>query len=144
MYANTRTPDLDLGLHVLDGVAGLHLERDGLAGQRLDEDCRRTGRVLEVRTAGVHGTAEPRSAKQHASATASTVGHVHPSRSKQRPPTSLTLHAAAQAQHQVQRALLLDVVVGQRAAVLELLAGEDQALLVRGDACSRGVDDGRE
>jgi len=29
---------------------------------------------------------------------------------------------------------LLDVVVGQGAAVLELLAGEDQALLVRGDA----------
>ena len=30
--------------------------------------------------------------------------------------------------------LLLDVVVRQRAAVLELLSGEDQALLVRGDA----------
>ena len=35
--------------------------------------------------------------------------------------------APAQAQHQVQRALLLDVVVGQRAAVLQLLAREDQA-----------------
>ena len=42
--------------------------------------------------------------------------------------------AAAQAQDEVQRRLLLDVVVGERAAVLELLAGEDQALLVRGDA----------
>jgi hypothetical protein len=41
---------------------------------------------------------------------------------------------ATKAKHQVQRALLLDVVVGQRAAVLELLAGEDEALLVRGDA----------
>ena len=30
--------------------------------------------------------------------------------------------------------LLLDVVVGERAAVLELLAGEDEALLVRRDA----------
>ena len=30
--------------------------------------------------------------------------------------------------------LLLDVVVGQGAAVLELLARENQALLVRGDA----------
>jgi hypothetical protein len=30
--------------------------------------------------------------------------------------------------------LLLDVVVGEGAAVLELLAGEDQALLVRGNA----------
>jgi hypothetical protein len=73
---------LDLLLHVLDGVAGLHLERDRLAREGLDED----------------------------------------------------LHAAAQAQHQVQRRLLLDVVVGQRAAVLQLLAGEDQALLVRRDA----------
>ena len=41
---------------------------------------------------------------------------------------------AAQAQHQVERALLLDVVVCQRAAVLKLLAREDQALLVRGNA----------
>ena len=44
------------------------------------------------------------------------------------------LHAAAQAEHQVERRLLLDVVVRQRAAVLELLAREDQALLVRRDA----------
>ena len=45
------------------------------------------------------------------------------------------LHATAQAEHEVQRRLLLDVVVRERAAVLELLAREDQALLVRGDAC---------
>jgi hypothetical protein len=41
---------------------------------------------------------------------------------------------AAQAQHQVHRALLLDVVVGEGAAVLQLLAREDEALLVGGDA----------
>ncbi|KAF1361509.1 hypothetical protein EJ07DRAFT_47046, partial [Lizonia empirigonia] len=35
---------------------------------------------------------------------------------------------------QVESRLLLDVVVGESAAVLELLAGEDQALLVRGNA----------
>ena len=33
--------------------------------------------------------------------------------------------------------LLLDVVVCQGAAILQLLASKDQALLVRGDACSR-------
>ena len=44
------------------------------------------------------------------------------------------LHATAQAQHQVQGGLLLDVVVSQGAAVLQLLAGKDQALLVRGNA----------
>jgi len=42
--------------------------------------------------------------------------------------------AAAQAQHQVQSALLLDVVVSEGAAVLELLARKDEALLVRGNA----------
>ena len=36
--------------------------------------------------------------------------------------------------HQVEGRLLLDVVVRQGAAVLELLAGEDQALLVGRDA----------
>ena len=36
-------------------------------------------------------------------------------------------------QHQVDRRLLLDVVVRERAAVLELPAGKDQPLLVRGD-----------
>ena len=45
------------------------------------------------------------------------------------------LVTAAQAQHEVERRLLLDVVVREGAAVLELLTREDQALLVRGDAC---------
>ena len=42
--------------------------------------------------------------------------------------------AAAKAQHQVQGGLLLDVVVGEGAAVLELLSGENQTLLVGGDS----------
>ena len=41
---------------------------------------------------------------------------------------------AAVAQHQLQRALLLDVVVSEGAAVLQLLAREDEALLVWRDA----------
>ena len=73
---------LDLCLDILNGVRGLDLKGDGLAGQGLDKD----------------------------------------------------LHASTQTQHQVKGALLLDVVVGQGAAILELLAGKDQALLVRGDA----------
>merc|ERR1719262_1952218 len=44
------------------------------------------------------------------------------------------LHAAAEPQDQVERGLLLDVIVAQRAPVLQLLAGEDQALLIRWDA----------
>merc|ERR1719310_506474 len=42
--------------------------------------------------------------------------------------------SAAETKHQVKGRLLLDVVVGERPAVLELLAGEDQALLVRGNS----------
>uniref|UniRef100_A0A453IGN4 Uncharacterized protein n=1 Tax=Aegilops tauschii subsp. strangulata TaxID=200361 RepID=A0A453IGN4_AEGTS len=42
--------------------------------------------------------------------------------------------APAEAQHQVQRGLLLDVVVGQGAAIIQLLPREDEALLVRRDA----------
>ena len=40
-------------------------------------------------------------------------------------------HAGAQAQHEVQRAVLLDVVVRKSAPVLELPAREDEALLIR-------------
>jgi hypothetical protein len=42
--------------------------------------------------------------------------------------------ATTETEDQVESRLLLDVVVGKGAAVLELLAGEDQALLVRGNA----------
>jgi hypothetical protein len=44
------------------------------------------------------------------------------------------LGASAKTEHQVEGGLLLDVVVGEGAAVLELLTGEDETLLVRGDA----------
>merc|ERR1711884_678800 len=73
---------LDLSLDVLDGVRGLDLEGDGLAGEGLDED----------------------------------------------------LHASSQSEHKVESALLLDVVVGEGPSVLQLLASEDQPLLIRGDS----------
>merc|ERR1712070_1276224 len=44
------------------------------------------------------------------------------------------LHAASQTQNQMKCGLFLDVVVRQRATILELLASEDQSLLIRGDA----------
>ena len=61
------------------------------------------------------------------------------------PAARLGLHEAkglvttAQAQHQVERGLLLDVVVGQRAAVLQLLAREDEPLLVGRNPCGSGT-----
>jgi hypothetical protein len=42
--------------------------------------------------------------------------------------------ATTETEDQVESRLLLDVVVGESAAILELLAGEDEALLVRGNA----------
>ncbi|KAF7078315.1 hypothetical protein CFC21_082774 [Triticum aestivum] len=44
------------------------------------------------------------------------------------------LHATTQTQDKVEGGLLLDVVVRKGAAILQLLAGKDQALLVRGNA----------
>lgn len=44
------------------------------------------------------------------------------------------LGTTAQAEDEVQSRLLLDVVVAQSAAVFKLLSGEDEALLVRGNA----------
>lgn len=43
------------------------------------------------------------------------------------------LTTTTQAQHEVKGRLLLDVVVRKSAAVLQLLTGEDQTLLVGGD-----------
>jgi len=39
--------------------------------------------------------------------------------------------------HQVKSRLLLDVIVTQRASILELLSGEDKALLIRGDTAKK-------
>ncbi len=72
---------LDLRLHVFNRVARLDLERDGLAGEGLDED----------------------------------------------------LHAATEPEDKMERRFLLDVVVRESPAVLELLPGEDEPLLVRGN-----------
>jgi hypothetical protein len=44
------------------------------------------------------------------------------------------LHTATKTKDKMQGALLLDVVVGEGAAVFELLTSEDQSLLVRRDA----------
>ncbi|KFV01739.1 hypothetical protein N340_08256, partial [Tauraco erythrolophus] len=73
---------LDLGLDVLNGVAGLDLQGDGLPCQGLHKD----------------------------------------------------LHATSQAQHKMKSRLLLDVVVRQGAPIFQLLASEDEPLLVGGNA----------
>lgn len=52
-------------------------------------------------------------------------------------------HTTTKTQDEMERRLLLDVVVGERATVLELLSGEDQTLLVGRDTllvCSGKMD----
>jgi len=73
---------LNLGLDVLDGVAGFDLQSDGLPREGLDKD----------------------------------------------------LHSTPQSQDEMESRLFLDVIVGKGATVFELLAGENETLLIRGDA----------
>merc|ERR1711998_413739 len=73
---------LDLGLDVVNGVGGLDLKGDGLAGESLDED----------------------------------------------------LHTTAETEDEMESGLLLDVVIGKSAAVLELLSSKDESLLIGRDA----------
>ena len=44
------------------------------------------------------------------------------------------LHTTTETKNEVKGALLLNVVVGEGAAILELLAGEDETLLIRWDS----------
>merc|ERR1719436_71835 len=44
------------------------------------------------------------------------------------------LHTSPQSEHEMEGALLLDVVVGESSSVLQLLASEDQPLLIWGNA----------
>ena len=44
------------------------------------------------------------------------------------------LHTTSKTEHQVESGLLLDVIIRESAAVLELLASENQALLIRGNS----------
>jgi len=73
---------LDLGLHIVDGIRRLNLQRDCLACEGLDKD----------------------------------------------------LHATTETEDQMESGLLLDVVIRESASVFELLSGENQPLLIRGDS----------
>lgn len=44
------------------------------------------------------------------------------------------MHTATEAKHEVESGFFLDVIVGECSAVLELLAGENQSLLVWWDS----------
>ena len=148
---------LDLLLHGLDSVRGLHLEGDSLASQSLDEDLHTTAKtkdqvesrllldvvvrkgaaVLELLASEdktllvrgnaflvldllLHGLDRVRGLHLEGDGLSSQS-------------LDEDLHTTAKTKDQVESRLLLDVVVREGTAVLELLASEDKTLLVRGD-----------
>ena len=149
---------LDLGLHVLDGVAWLDLEGDGLSGQGLDEDLHTTteaehevksGLLLDVVVAESSSVLELLTGEDKSlligwdSFLVLDLGldvldgvrwfdfegdglsgeGLHED-----------LHTTTESEHQVEGRFLLDVVVRKGSAVLKLLSGEDESLLVGRDA----------
>ena len=149
---------LDLGLDVLDRVRRLDFESDGLAGKRLDEDLHTTSQtehkvkrrlLLDVVVAQGTAVLELLAGKDQALLVwgdsllvlnlsldvLDRVGRLDfESDGLAGKRLDEDLHTTSQTEHKVKRRLLLDVVVTQGTAVLELLAGKDQALLVWGDS----------
>ncbi|KAM0834178.1 hypothetical protein ACQ4PT_063786 [Festuca glaucescens] len=149
---------LDLRLHVVNGVGRLHLQGDGLSSEGLDEDLHATteaehqverGLLLDVVVSKGTAVLELLSSKDE---TLLVWGDallvldlcldiVNGVRRLDLKGDGLAsegldedLHTTAKAEHQVEGGLLLDVVVSEGTAVLELLASEDETLLVRRDA----------
>jgi hypothetical protein len=145
---------LDLRLDVVNGVAGLHLQCDCLAGEGLDEDLHTTTEtehqvksrllldvVVRESTAVFQLLASEnetllvwRNALLILDLGLDVVDSIRRLNLESDGLSSQCLdkdlHTTTQAQDEMQSRLLLNVVVGQGAAILELLAGEDQALLV--------------
>ena len=149
---------LNLGLHVFDSVAGLNFEGDCLSGKRLHEDLHSTtqaehkvkgGLLLDVvvtQSAAIlelfPGENETLLVWRDAFLVLNLGLHVFDSvaglnfegdcLSGKR--LHEDLHSTTQAEHKVKGGLLLDVVVAQSAAILELFPGENETLLVWRDA----------
>jgi len=145
---------LNLLLHILDRVGGFYLKSNGLSGQSLDEDLHTTAQaehkvegrllldvVVGQRTAVLEllpGEDETLLVGRNAFLVLDLLLHVLDRvRGLDFEGDGLSgqgldedLHASTETEDEVESGLLLDVVVGQGTAVLELLPGEDEALLV--------------
>ena len=145
---------LDLGLDVLNGVAGFNLQGDGFAGQGLDEDLHTTtqtqhqmeGRLL-LDVVVTQGTTifkllacedQPLLVWGDAffvldlgfDILDGVAGFNLESDGFASQGLDKDLHTTTQTQHQMEGRLLLDVVVTQGTAIFQLFASEDQPLLV--------------
>jgi len=149
---------LDLGLDVLDGITRLHLQGDGLAGQGLDEDLHTSpqsedqvkGRLLLDVVIGqsptvlqlLTGEDQPLLVWGNSLLVLDLgldvldrVGRLH-LESDRLPGQRLDedLHPTAETKNEMEGGLLLDVVIREGPAVLKLLSGKDEPLLVRGNS----------
>merc|ERR1712096_178126 len=145
---------LNLGLNVLDGIGWLNIKGDGLASQGLDEDLHSTsksedemegGLLLDVVVAEGSAVLELLSGEDeslliwgnsflvldlgldvlNSVCWLDIEGDGLSSESLDE-----DLHTSSESEDQVESRFLLDVVVGQSSAILQLLSSEDESLLV--------------
>ena len=148
---------LNLLLHSLDGIRGLNFEGDGLAGKGLDENLHTTtetknqvegGFLLDVVVRKGAAVFELLSSEDKALLVRGNTFLVldlllHSLDSVRRlnfksdglagEGLDENLHTTTETKNQVESRLLLDVVVGEGAAVFKLFASKDKTLLVRGN-----------
>ena len=153
---------LDLGLDVIDSVRGLDLESDGLARESLDEDLHSSTKtkdemesalLLDVVIGKGSSVLKLLSGEDQALLIRGDtllildlgLDVVNGIRRLDLEGDSLAsqrldedLHTATKTEDQVEGGLFLNIVIRKSAAVLELLASEDQALLVGRDTVNRG------
>jgi len=149
---------LDFGLDVVDRVRGLDLQSDRLAGEGLDENLHATaetedqveGRlllnvvvregaaVLELLTSENQALLIRRDALLVLDLRLDIVNRVGRLDLKgdglPRESLDKNLHTTAETEDEMEGGLLLDIVVGEGSAILKLLPGEDETLLVGGDS----------
>ena len=149
---------LNLALHIIDGIRRFHFQRDSLACERLDKDLHSSAKpkneverrlllnvvvgkgpaILQLLARKDQALLVRRDALLILNLRLDIVDRVRRlDLERYRLPRERLdedLHATTEPEHEVERRLLLDVVVGQGAAVLKLLSGENEALLIRGNA----------
>merc|ERR1711992_292104 len=149
---------LDLGLDVLNGVRGLHLEGDGLASQGLDEDLHASPEsehkvegalLLDVVVGEGSSVLELFASKDQPLLVWGNAFLVldlgldvlNAVRRLDLEGDGLAsegldedLHTSPESEHKMESGLLLDVVVRESPSILELLSSKDQPLLVWGNA----------
>merc|ERR1711887_266458 len=145
---------LDLGLNILDGIAGLHLQSDGLASQGLDKDLHSTSKTKYQMESGLLLNVVVGESSAILKLLASKDETLLVWRnsflildlglnvldgvtwlnleSDGLPCQGLNEdpHSTSETKHQMKCRLLLDVVVRESSAILKLLASEDKTLLV--------------